>query len=277
VPAASPSGHVDPETLALLALGESGAPDDAETHLGRCARCRSELDQLSALVHTGRTVTHDDEPRQPPPRVWDAIAAQVEAERGGVDTSPPVNAPSARPRPSGARTALAPPTVLDAARRRRAGWSRRTAAGLAAAACLGVAAGVGGTWLAVREDGSAPTPAPLTLATGALDALAVDGATGAAEVQRTDGGTQLTVQVDGIPAEVPGGGFYEVWLLDEAAERLVSVGHLGPAEGGSFRGTFQVPAAVDLAEYRVVDVSVEPVDGDPTHSSVSAVRGVLSF
>ena len=41
-------------------------------------------------------------------------------------------------------------------------------------------------------------------------------------------------------------------------------------------GTFALPAGLDLSEYPIVDVSDEPVDGNPAHSSVSIVRGTLA-
>jgi anti-sigma-K factor RskA len=74
-----------------------------------------------------------------------------------------------------------------------------------------------------------------------------------------------------MPARAPGGGFYEVWLLDRSAKRLVALGLLGPSESGSFR----LPPDLDLGRYPLVDVSVEPDDGNPAHSGVSAVRGDL--
>ena len=40
--------------------------------------------------------------------------------------------------------------------------------------------------------------------------------------------------------------------------------------------SLEVPSGVDLTEYPVVDVSVEPLDGDPSHSGVSVVRGRLA-
>jgi hypothetical protein len=36
-----------------------------------------------------------------------------------------------------------------------------------------------------------------------------------------------------------------------------------------------MPIAVDLRKYRVVDVSLEPDDGDPAHSSRSVMRARL--
>ncbi len=40
-------------------------------------------------------------------------------------------------------------------------------------------------------------------------------------------------------------------------------------------GRLPIPASVDLDDYAVVDVSAEPLDGDPTHSGDSIVRGIL--
>jgi hypothetical protein len=41
-------------------------------------------------------------------------------------------------------------------------------------------------------------------------------------------------------------------------------------------GTFEVPAGLQLADFPVVDVSDEPLDGNPAHSTVSIVRGTLN-
>ena len=48
---------------------------------------------------------------------------------------------------------------------------------------------------------------------------------------------------------------------------------------GVLRGdtaTFPVPDGLDLGEFPVVDISVEPFDGDPSHSGDSVVRGTLT-
>jgi hypothetical protein len=62
----------------------------------------------------------------------------------------------------------------------------------------------------------------------------------------------------------------EVWLIRSDASGLVSLGLLdGPS------GRFTVPSGIDLADYPIVDVSAEPVDGEPAHSGDSIVRGEL--
>ena len=86
-------------------------------------------------------------------------------------------------------------------------------------------------------------------------------------VETQDGQRTLEVRVDKNEAR----GYQEVWLIAPDLSRLVSLGVMT-----SESGTFSVPAGLDLGEYPIVDVSDEPVDGDPAHSSVSIVRGTLA-
>jgi len=104
------------------------------------------------------------------------------------------------------------------------------------------------------------------------EVLPLDGAVGApaaVEVVEEDGGVRRLVGVSGVDLPEPDG-FYEVWLLDEDAVGMVS---LGPLRDD---GTYEVPGGVDLGAFPVIDVSVEPSDGDPRHSGVSVLRGTLS-
>jgi len=54
---------------------------------------------------------------------------------------------------------------------------------------------------------------------------------------------------------------------------VVGMVPLGVVSPGS--QTFELPADLDLGQFPLVDVSVEPLDGDPTHSGVSVARGEL--
>lgn len=80
--------HVDPDQLALLALGEQVHPgEDAEltAHLVGCLECQREFRSLRATVELAReTVGHRDEPIAPPPGVWSGIVAEL-----GLDGSAP--------------------------------------------------------------------------------------------------------------------------------------------------------------------------------------------
>ena len=106
------------------------------------------------------------------------------------------------------------------------------------------------------------------MADAVLDPLQDSGASGrAAVVERADGTLVLRVE---LAADAPREGYYEAWLLTESVSGLIPLGvvRAGTAE-------FELPAGLDLGEYPVVDVSVEPLDGDPSHSGESVVRGVL--
>jgi len=66
------------------------------------------------------------------------------------------------------------------------------------------------------------------------------------------------------------GDFYELWLLGRDGE-LVSLGSFRvPASG---RADLRVRMPVDPARFSFLDVSREPPDGDPDHSTVSVLRG----
>ncbi len=102
---------------------------------------------------------------------------------------------------------------------------------------------------------------------GATDEGA-DGPGGTAQVADEDGTVRLHLTVHGVSS--PAQGYLEAWLLD-ADGGMVS---LGTMAGDDM--TVTVPAGVDLSRFDVVDVSREPLDGDPGHSSDSVLRGRLT-
>ena len=61
-----------------------------------------------------------------------------------------------------------------------------------------------------------------------------------------------------------------MWLIDSQVKGMIS---LGPYHGN---GNYLIPSGVDPADYPIVDVSIEPSDGVPTHSGVSIVRGIAA-
>ncbi len=149
-------------------------------------------------------------------------------------------------------TAPVPPT---AARSRR--WWLPAAAGLV------VGAAIGGSVVAGLQRPASET----VLAEARLDALPGWSASGDALLEEApDGSMTLVVRVSATEED----GFRAVWLLDQDATRLVSLGALDGDEG-----RFAIPAGLDLTEFGVVDVSAEPFDGDPGHSGDSIVRGAL--
>lgn len=244
--------HGQPDDLALLALGEH--PDGVdEAHLAGCAQCQAEVDQLRAVIATARTVTPDDLPQDPPAGVWDAIVSEL-----GLDPT----ASSAEPGP--AHDATAP--VIPLARARR-----RTLLFAAAAAVAGLVVGSAVTGVVVSGDGDS-SPGGTIVASTRLAALPDHQGTGDAEVLGIGTGRVLELDVSGL---TPGRGFFEVWLLGDGGKRLVALGVIDPAQGPTAR--FPLPGDLDLAQYPIVDVSLEPADGNPAHSGDSIVRGTLDI
>lgn len=249
--------HVDPELLAMTALGEPVTDDADRRHLAGCVECAAEVSSLVAVVATGRSVTDADVLVAPPAAVWDRIRAElalsVTAET--VAAEPVVTQTAVGPTP--AATTLSPVVLL---RRRRTPW-------LAAAAAAGlIVGGVGGAWW-TSGDRAGPAQ-PAVVAQAALEPLPGWDASGTALVEKqADGARVLVVTLEG---GAQAGDFREVWLIDRDVQRLVSLGVL---EGSG--GRFTVPAGLDLTDFAVVDVSQEPFDGVPAHSGDSIVRGIL--
>ena len=260
------SEHVSADDLALRALGEelTGVPEE---HLATCAHCQSELDQLRAVVATARAVEPEDYPSAPPATVWDGIAAELGLGRTtDVDDSDDAAGSHAADEAAASEGAGVVPLPAP----RRDGRERRLSPWLlaAAAAVVGLVVGVGATLVATSgDDDELPV-----VASTELVVLADDTPGGDAEIRGSGSNRVLELDVPGLDPAADG--FYEVWLLDEDAKRLVSVGLLDPSRGT--RATFPLPEDLDVAEFPVVDVSVEPADGDPAHSGDSVVRGTLT-
>lgn len=228
--------HCDDSDLALIALGEPAAPVD-DTHLQRCARCRSRVDQLGAVVSSARGITEADHPTPPPAHVWTAVTAELGL--GGDDASTPLRSVQ---RPRG-----------------RAGWL------IAAAAVTGLVLGGVATALVVSPKGDTTL-----VARASLDPVAGSAFAGSATVEQHDGHAVLRVDVPGLPAVDDG--YYEVWMATADTATMVAIGTMNP--GGM--ATFDLPQGMDMDAFPIVDVSVEHFDGDAGHSAVSVVRGSLS-
>ncbi|MFD3400118.1 anti-sigma factor domain-containing protein [Kribbella sp. NPDC058693] len=247
--------HLDDELLAQWALdGDEPDPADAD-HLQHCAQCRDSLNELRAVA-----AARGQLPRLelPPDDVWLRVSAEVDLESRPTATAPqpavPADQASSNHRADG-------PGAITRLRQKPA---KRRWRGFAVAASVGVAAGVIGTLL-VTSDDNTPPPAEAVIQ---LQPLAGKSGDGSADLIRDNAGNQLKVAASGL-ANTPG--FYEVWLINLDGKRMVSLGVLNPQTGG----TFQIPPDVTAQGYRIVDVSLEPDDGNPEHSHNSIIRGTL--
>lgn len=230
--------HLDPDLLALLALGEQVAEPRDSAHLAECAACSEELANLSHAADVGCASLDAGELLEPDPRVWQ----RVRDELGVAQPAPPVT------------------ELRRHARRSRPRWVIPVAIAASAVIVAGVGVGVTATL----------APPPVTvLASATLNAFpGWQGSSGEAIVEKGPDGARL-LHVTLTEADKKAG-YREAWLMSSDLKSLVS---LGVVRDGS--GTFTVPDGIDMSKYDVVDISDEPYDGNPAHSGDSIVRGQL--
>jgi hypothetical protein len=113
------------------------------------------------------------------------------------------------------------------------------------------------------DQGAQPTPPPdnaLPRRGVALERLT--GGRGRGRVAPGDGGV-LVISLRGLPRP---DGAYEAWLYDS----VVDAQSLGRFEGANGRLQGRLPN--DAGQYRFLDISREPADGNPNHSGESVLR-----
>lgn len=121
-------------------------------------------------------------------------------------------------------------------------------------------------------DDSVVATAELTYDPAAFDPLGADASAIARLVER-DGSYEIVIDDADLPA-VTEDADLELWLI-ETDERgdIVDVAPVSVVDGP---GTYTVPTTLDVSTHRVVDISIEPRDGDQTHSGRSILRGRLT-
>ncbi len=192
---------------------------------------------------------------EPPERVWQGIESALlntgdaSSDDTGTDNTDPVVVP------------------LEPHRRR----ARRFALPSVAAAALAIA-GIA-AYAVIRDNPDVIATAALVYDSDRFDPLG-------AQAQAS---AELIVQdsrhrIDLIDAQLPTAGAdadLEAWLIQPDSQGnvadLVSLGLVDPAD----KVSLVVPEGYDPLVYSVVDISVEPRDGDPAHSGRSILRGAL--
>lgn len=196
-----------------------------------------DLSELRSLVERGALGDIEWEPTHE--ELWHRIEADIGGGREATSTTAPAATPS-------------PPTS-----RRRRRWRTGIAAVAAVAAAI-----VAVVIVAVNDDANEEVLSAID-----LEPLTGTGS-GRAELVNVDGSLRLRLNTADLD---PADGYFEVWLIDPSVTAMVS---LGPLRAD---GEYDVPSGVDAAAFPVVDVSIEPVDGDPTHSGESVLRGQLTI
>ena len=229
--------HADIDQLAELAIDPDDSPADVRRHVEACADCAHLLASLTDVRRLAGA-----EPLVPPPaRVRERVMAQVRQPSGTESTRP------------------SEPT----ARRAVPVWAAGLAAGVALVAGLGLGQLTG--------DSRAPEAVDqgTVVAAAELTALDSDASRGVASAVQADDTVTLRVAASALGEQ---DGFHEVWLINVDGIRMVALGVLAPGD----EGEFEVPTGLIDEGYRIVDISAEKNDGDPTHSGVSLARGELA-
>lgn len=285
--------HLDPDVIALLALGERD--DTPQTHLRACPACRDELTQMTRTVELARNGGDLglQTPVLLPPGIWTGIAEDLgigvprprvsgtnELGTGRLGASAPTGAGG-----RGAAGSSSGPGTPDLPR--TSNWAESTGAPeparpaigphrrrpfvrrglLVAATVIAVAGGVLGG-VAIGQSDSVAAPAVQSQAALAPMPSAPASAHGSASVTLGAAGLSLHVSAEALPLRQ---GYYEVWLYDATADQMIAVGTLGT--GGD--GVWTLASTIDLRSYNVVDVSAQDFDGNPAHKD-SVLRGTLT-
>ena len=155
--------------------------------------------------------------------------------------------------------------VAFRSRRRRGAWVILAAAAVILLAVPIVIVATGG-----GSDTEVLSAAALTYDPTAFDPRGAD-ARAVAELVERDGRYEIRL----VDAQLPAidGEDLELWLIepDDAGQPVdvASVARIGDD------GTYAVPAGLDPISHFVVDISIEPRDGDAAHSGKSILRGAL--
>jgi anti-sigma factor RsiW len=240
--------HLDPDRLADRALGTDDPLTAAEeSHLAGCDECRDELAELSRIAELSR---HPEALAQVPA---DAIWRSIQGQLASPAPAPGTTEVAAEPPPLS-------PTVTELPRRTA---KPRSWLLVAAAAVVGLIIGVGVTTVVVRDRVEVTSSA-------VLEALPGQTGQGTAELVSDQGRPELRVQIDAPPTPDR---YREVWLINTDGQRMYTLGVL-PDDG---RASYPLPPelAGQLQGFTIVDVSIEPYDGNPAHSRESQVRGTL--
>lgn len=253
-------GHLSNDALAEISDGHSAAtvPTEHRRHLDQCAQCHQ------ALTDIERVIAALDSPNlveEPPPGLWDRIAVDLGDELDNAITDP-----RSVPADRADQTETASRPLRPRPESRGAPWW-----GVFVAAAVGaLIGGIGIASILNQDTDEEDAPVADSVYGGAtLEPVAAQDFSGTADmVQRDDGSMELTLEISNAPD--PAEGYFEVWLRDEEASQLISLGVVTRESA-----TLHVPAGVDLSEYNVVDVSHEHFDGDPGHSGVTLAAGLM--
>ena len=273
--------HLDDDAVASLAIGDD-QDSAAALHVVECPECADRVEHMRSLADRIGALGRHSGLLTPPDHVWEQIADELGDELLAI----PSDRVATLERPTGDFAGEGSPASADATEGSPVDLAARRAARAASASgadgepsrdrrrmpwLVGIAAGIVGLVAGagiVAGVLSNPEPAGDVVAQAALTDLATDADAGTARVERLGNGSEVLV-LDTDFVDVADA-YLEVWLIDPNIEGMVSLGHLTQANE-----EFVIPEGFDVSAFPIVDISIEPLDGVPTHSGDSVTRGVL--
>ncbi len=200
-------------------------------------------DDIIALTRS--VEPHDSERIAPPPQVWNNILAELEVEVASQEAT--------------ARSQTAP-SKTD-------GWfSPARLLSIAAATLLMVGAAV--AIVSYSADDTTVTEVAVAQMTD-QDLPVATSETARARVLCEDDDCYVQVDLTALPDA--GADDLELWVINGDVSDMHSLGNVTENDG-----RFALPAGVSADDFPIVDISIEPDDGDETHSGQSVLRGVFT-
>ena len=192
------------------------------------------------IIEMARSVEdHDHERIAPPPQVWNNILAEVEVEVASQEAI-------ARRQ---SRRWITSPRVLS----------------IAAATLLMV--GVVVAVVTNRDTDAAVTEVAAALMTDEGLPVSTSETADAVFVCEDD---ECFVELDLTALPDAGADDLELWVINDDVTDMHSLGNVTNS-----MGRYALPFGVTADDFPIVDISIEPDDGDETHSGQSVLRGVL--
>lgn len=195
-------------------------------------------DQIVAMART--VESHDHDRIDPPAQVWNNILAELEVEVASQEAS---------------------------ARRETARWFN-SARLLSIAAATLLMVGVAAAIVFTGNDTASETE--VASASMSDDGLPVATTELASAVVVCDDDERCFVEVELTGLPDAGNDELELWVINGDVTDMHSLGLITEATG-----RYELPANVSATDFPIIDISIEPDDGDETHSGQSVLRGVF--
>lgn len=94
-----------------------------------------------------------------------------------------------------------------------------------------------------------------------------------ARLVESDDGFDIELEETAFPSDLGEPADLELWLIETDSDgNITDIASVALVDGP---GTYEIPGSIDVTSHRIVDISIEPRNGDATHSSRSILRGSL--